>query len=307
MTKITRTHSVGCSGKGNSMNTRMKALLATAALMLTAWHSAAHAEMSLYYIHNDHLGTPQVVTNEDQNVVWQADYQPFGEVDVTVNTLDQEARFPGQYTDDATGLHYNYFRDYDPSIGRYIQSDPIGLNGGINTYGYVGGNPTGAVDPLGLYTLADARGSLYERGILPDSPRFPMPAPYSDTQVFDEWLRLENENTDWLAELPSCPQTVDMCTSDQWLKPNTNVSQKYHPGGAFEIRSRTTPGNHSNQCIYDSNRQLMTDIPAAGTADFRPCPIVGLCLPHYLHDVRPFELADKLNRISDYYNVRPSL
>ena len=132
------------------MNTRMKALLTTAALMLMAWHPAAHAEMSLYYIHNDHLGTPQVVTNEDQNVVWQADYQPFGEVDVTVNTLDQEARFPGQYTDDATGLHYNYFRDYDPSIGRYIQSDPIGLNGGVNTYGYVGGNPLTYYDPFGL-------------------------------------------------------------------------------------------------------------------------------------------------------------
>ena len=151
MTKITRTHSAGCNGKGNSMNTRMKALLTTAALMLMAWHPAARAEMSLYYIHNDHLGTPQVVTNEDQNVAWQADYQPFGEVDVTVNTLDQEARFPGQYTDDATGLHYNYFRDYDPSIGRYIQSDPIGLNGGINTYGYVEGNPLKFSDPYGLF------------------------------------------------------------------------------------------------------------------------------------------------------------
>ena len=153
MTKITRTYSAGCNGKGNSMNTRMKALLATAAFMFIAWHSAAHAEMSLYYIHNDHLGTPQVVTNEDQNVVWQADYQPFGEVDVTVNTLDQEARFPGQYTDNATGLHYNYFRDYDQSIGRYIQSDPLGLYDGPNTYTYVHGNPVNNIDPLGLDTL----------------------------------------------------------------------------------------------------------------------------------------------------------
>ena len=149
MTKITRTHSARCNGKGNSMNTRLKALLATAVLMLMAWHPAARAEMSLYYIHNDHLGTPQVVTNEDQNVVWQADYQPFGEVDVTVNTLDQEARFPGQYTDDATGLHYNYFRDYDSSIGRYIQSDPLGLYGGLNTYGYAYQNPIANFDPDG--------------------------------------------------------------------------------------------------------------------------------------------------------------
>ena len=58
---------------------------------------------------------------------------------------------PGQYYDSETGLHYNYFRTYDPSTGRYIESDPIGLKGGLNTYGYIGGNPLNYVDPLGLY------------------------------------------------------------------------------------------------------------------------------------------------------------
>ena len=78
--------------------------------------------------------------------------KPFGEKQVTTNTLDNDARFPGQYLDKETGLHYNYFRDYDPTIGRYIQSDPIGLQGGVNTYGYVRGNPLRFVDTLGLYT-----------------------------------------------------------------------------------------------------------------------------------------------------------
>jgi RHS repeat-associated protein len=59
-------------------------------------------------------------------------------------------RFPGQYFDKETNLNYNYFRDFDPTIGRYVQSDPIGLRGGLNTYLYVGGSPLTSVDRKGL-------------------------------------------------------------------------------------------------------------------------------------------------------------
>jgi RHS repeat-associated protein len=105
---------------------------------------------SLYYVHNDHLGTPQVVTAQNQSVAWMADYQPFGKLQPgQVNSIELYSRFPGQFLDTETGLYYNYFRDYDPSIGRYIESDPIGLDGGINTYAYVGGNPLSFVDPKG--------------------------------------------------------------------------------------------------------------------------------------------------------------
>ena len=115
---------------------------------------------TLYYYHNDHLGTPQVMTNQTQSVVWQADYKPFGEVTIAPgSTVTNNLRFPGQYFDAESGLHYNYFRDYDPSTGRYVESDPIGLAGGLNTYAYVGGNPLELLDPFGLAPPTDWPGS----------------------------------------------------------------------------------------------------------------------------------------------------
>ena len=111
---------------------------------------APEATAGTYYYHNDHLGTPQVMTDTSATVVWQANYTPFGQADIVVETVTNNIRFPGQYYDQESELHYNYFRDYDPELGRYIQSDPIGLAGGINTYGYVGGNPVMSIDPYGL-------------------------------------------------------------------------------------------------------------------------------------------------------------
>ena len=114
--------------------------------------TTASAQSTIYFVHSDHLGTPQVLTDKDQNVVWKVEEQlPFGEV-AESGSISQPIRFPGQYADEETGYSYNYFRDYDPSLGRYLQSDPIGLQGGLNTYGYVFQNPTRFIDPLGLQT-----------------------------------------------------------------------------------------------------------------------------------------------------------
>lgn len=104
----------------------------------------------LYYYLNDHLGTPQQLVDASGTVVWQAAYLPFGKAQVGVADVVNNVRFPGQYFDGETGLHYNWHRYYDPSTGRYISADPIGLAGGINLYVYVDGDPINAIDPNGL-------------------------------------------------------------------------------------------------------------------------------------------------------------
>lgn len=108
-----------------------------------------------YYYHNDQLGTPKLITDENQNVVWKGRATAFGYVDIDIAQIENNIRFPGQYYDFETGLHYNYHRYYDPALGRYLTSDPIGLAGGINTYAYVEGNPINFVAPLGLCPCGD--------------------------------------------------------------------------------------------------------------------------------------------------------
>ena len=91
------------------------------------------------------------MTNATGTTVWKADYEPFGKATVKVGTIENNLRFPGQYADRETGLHYNYFRSsYDPGTGRYGEADPIGLVGGLNVYEYAKSNPLTYTDPLGL-------------------------------------------------------------------------------------------------------------------------------------------------------------
>ncbi len=127
---------------------------------------------SIYYYHVDHLGTPQAMTDSVGATVWKADYEPFGKANVKVSTIENNLRFPGQYFDRETGLHYNYFRDYDPTIGRYLESDPTGLEGGINPYLYANAAPTMFIDPLGLTGGPPMKGTYYPRGNMP-SPATP--------------------------------------------------------------------------------------------------------------------------------------
>ncbi len=127
--------------------------------------SVGPAPQQMYFIHTDHLNTPRRIYNQAQQLVWSWDNtEPFGDSVASENpsglgTFTCNLRFPGQYFDRETNTHYNYFRDYHPAIGRYIQSDPIGLLAGINTYAYVDSNPLSFYDLSGQGKTGTSVGS----------------------------------------------------------------------------------------------------------------------------------------------------
>ena len=93
-----------------------------------------------------------MMSDQDGAVVWEAEYDPFGEATIIAQNEPLDLRLPGQIYDAETGTHYNRYRDYDPQTGRYQTSDPIGLEGGVNTYAYAEGLPNLLTDVLGLDT-----------------------------------------------------------------------------------------------------------------------------------------------------------
>ena len=103
-----------------------------------------------YYVHADYRNAPRQIDDANRVAVWTWNPLPFGENVAVANPLSYNLRFPGQYFDSESGLFQNGYRDYDPAAGQYVESDLIGLAGGINTYAYVGGNPVFRVDRLGL-------------------------------------------------------------------------------------------------------------------------------------------------------------
>jgi RHS repeat-associated protein len=157
-------------------------------------------------------GRPQQLVQKSGAKVWEGEYRAFGELVAETGVWENRLRFPGQYFDQETGNYYNYFRDYDPTTGRYLQSDPIGFEGGLNTYAYVEGNPIKSVDYYGLYGEVGIR------------PFFPYPFPH----VRHCFIRFNGNNNDTLSFS------------------NEGVNSDPNPGGA---QYSPIPGNQDDACL----------------------------------------------------------
>lgn len=177
-------------------------------------------EPAVYYVYADQTNTARVIVKStDNQIVWRWDSaDPFGlfvpdSNPSGIGTFTYNLRFPGQYYDIETGLRYNYHRDYDPQTGRYVESDPIGLRGGINTYTYALGNPISGIDPLGLFvtgtynvasgtlTLTDrTTGATISGGFFSGGRPYGLPIPNGQYDILEQaakegFFRLEPVDT----------------------------------------------------------------------------------------------------------------
>ncbi|WP_082938786.1 RHS repeat domain-containing protein [Mitsuaria sp. 7] len=142
-------------GEYNSSGGALQEFVWLGNTLIAVLTNSSTTEPRIYYAYSDHLNTPRVIVNAAGDVRWRWIAEPFGTTaaETIPNSLENlvvNLRFPGQYFDKESGLSYNYFRDYDSTLGRYTQSDPIGLAGGLNTFSYVSGRPTQLSDQLGL-------------------------------------------------------------------------------------------------------------------------------------------------------------
>ena len=187
----------------------------------------APASPTIYFVQADHTGTPRVALDRAGRQRWAWVAEPFGnsapvEDPIGVGDLRINLRMPGQYFDVESGLAYNWNRSYDAGVGRYTQSDPIGLAGGINTYSYVGSAPTMFTDPDGLQIVIPIPGRGRTLPVDPTEPggrRF-TPAP-------------------WWADLFK-PKSDDSC-KDQDCPPCKTISGKVVPVGTIAFRPMDTP------------------------------------------------------------------
>jgi RHS repeat-associated protein len=207
---------------------------------------------STYYVQADQLGTPRALTNTQNTVVWTWDGEAFGnspaneDADGNGSSIAYNLRFPGQYYDRETNTHYNYFRDYNPGTGRYIESDPIGMDGGINTYAYVGGNPLSKVDPLGLCpwcgAAAGASGGIGGFGGLGGfGSRGVSGSGSKDDGSYGGLFPSTGSSSNSGSSSSAGSATQDVCSPDKPCPPCKTISGRIVPVGTIAFRPRDNP------------------------------------------------------------------
>jgi RHS repeat-associated protein len=251
--------------------------LSTSALSTTEhiWLPTASGPMPIaavidgvhYAVHADHLNTPRRLTDGAKAVKWQWPYSGFGEIGAQATPaagqapLNYSLRYPGQI-DDSNGLFYNWHRFYDPRVGRYTKTDPIGLEGGWNRIGYVGGNPMSKTDPTGLlenFTFNRPSGTLtHECGCPGDvsNPAFSGNRQYTNRPEFES---MENHG-------PIPAGTYYIVEPYHYSRVNGSVFFKLYrddgviddqtilPNGQPRGQFRFHPGIASNGCVTVSSR-----------------------------------------------------
>ena len=258
----------------------------------------AQVGVKIYAIHTDHLGTPLAITDSTQALVWRSEYATFGKATVQARVLESEGktaenkktknnfgiistanasegaasgtkaakpfefnlRFAGQYEDTESGYHYNWHRYYDPSTGRYLTPDPIGLAGGLNGYGYAGQDPMGAVDPTGLKCLTEGN-SVTCANPDPGGPNITFPKP-PNTGIFNWPDSIDPSNNLYHKyDMPSS-QSVGNCTSADLM-----------PG----IIKNPTPGIFTRPATKEGTLNSATpDDVQVGLVDLLPIPLKPL-------------------------------
>jgi len=157
------------------------------------------ANKKVLYLEVDHLGSPIAARNQAARLVWKWESDAFGstaphedpDADGVKTTIN--LRFPGQYFDAESALHYNWARYYDPKMGRYISSDPIGVEGGTNTFAYVGGNPLSFTDPEGLRSFGMRPQLQLPTPIQLQLPGMPAPSP--GAQPLPSWYQPSTQSS----------------------------------------------------------------------------------------------------------------
>ncbi|WP_245749905.1 RHS repeat-associated core domain-containing protein [Marinobacter zhejiangensis] len=194
----------------------------------------------VYYYHLDHLGTPQELTNAQGHLVWSVTYRAYGNVlKQQVAEIDNPLRFQGQYHDPETGLHYNRHRYYNPTTGRFLTPDPIGLAGGLNNYQYVP-NPTGWVDPLGLKVVSKDKP---DRNEFVDGSQPEVPKPEGRIP----WI-----TPDSLPEAEERSLLSTLSHIDAGTKPSGKLARKW--GVTFKNWEGNLPGAKGNDSPYQEFR-----------------------------------------------------